>query len=91
MPPRSLINRMGLNITESYLEEPAVDIKGGGLGFGGIASLCGIELGLLQRPSNRISHGASRNKLKGSIDSLKNNDGEFSAIDAGDLPLAVCI
>jgi len=86
-----LINRMGLNITESYLEEePAVDIKGNGIGFGGIAS-AGVEYrtrsfsnGLQLASHMELGYGRSS---KVQFDSLKNNDGEFSAIDAGDLAL----
>ena len=86
-----LINRMGLNITEDlYADEPLVDIRGGGLGFGGIAS-GGVELrsrpfssGLQLASHMEFGYGISS---RVQFDNLKNNDGAFSSVDAGDLAL----
>lgn len=86
-----LINRMGLNITEDYLEdEPLVDIRGGGMGFGGIAS-AGVELrtrpfsnGLQLASHFEMGYGISS---RVQFDDMSNNDGAFSAVDVGDIAL----
>ncbi|MGC6510763.1 MAG: hypothetical protein ACON4U_20250 [Myxococcota bacterium] len=86
-----LINRMGLNITESYLEDdPQVDIDGGGMGFGGIAS-GGVEYrtrsfsnGLQLASHFELGYGMS-SRIQ--FDGMSNNEGDFSDVDVGDLAL----
>lgn len=86
-----MLNRMGLRINEGEaLDDPMVDIRGGGLGIGGVVS-GGLEV--RTRPMTSGLQLASHLELgygiasKVQFDNLENNNGDFSEIDAGDLSL----
>ena len=86
-----MVNRMSLMINEAQSEDdPMIDIRGGGLGIGGVIS-GGVEY--RTRPVNNGLQLASHLEVgyglasKVQFDNLKNNGGDFSAVDAGDLSL----
>jgi hypothetical protein len=85
-----MVNRMHLSINDSLDDDPMIDIRGGGFGVGGLAS------GGLEYRSRPMSSGvqlASHMEFgygissKINFDNMKNNDGDYSEIDAGDLSM----
>lgn len=85
-----MVNRMHLGINDSLDDDPMIDIRGGGLGIGGLAS-GGLEFrtrpmssGVQLASHMEFGYGISS---KINFDNMKNNDGDYSEIDAGDLSM----